>query len=63
MKSFHLKVASIYHNHTNLKIGSSMMVDDGLLEFTVLESGDGFVRAEANNTGFLGERKGVNLPG
>ena len=40
-----------------------MMVDDGLLEFTVLESGDGFVRAEANNTGFLGERKGVNLPG
>lgn len=46
-----------------LRVGSSMMVDDGLLEFQVTEVGDGWVRAVAQNSGALGERKGVNLPG
>eukprot|EP00928_Gymnodinium_smaydae_P081134 TRINITY_DN64703_c0_g1_i1.p1 TRINITY_DN64703_c0_g1~~TRINITY_DN64703_c0_g1_i1.p1 ORF type:complete len:582 (+),score=149.83 TRINITY_DN64703_c0_g1_i1:39-1748(+) len=46
-----------------LSAGDPMMVDDGLLEFRVVEAGDGYVRATAVNGGQLGERKGVNLPG
>lgn len=46
-----------------LEPGDLMMVDDGLLEFVVEESGDGWIRALASNSGALGERKGVNLPG
>ena len=48
---------------TAVRVGGSLMVDDGLLEFVVTEAGDGWVRAEASNDGSLGERKGVNLPG
>lgn len=47
----------------SLQPGSSMMIDDGLLEFSVTETGDGWVKATAMNSGGLGERKGVNLPG
>lgn len=58
---------NIYLDYANigetLQPGSAMMVDDGLLEFTVTEAGDGWVTATANNEGKLGERKGVNLPG
>ena len=43
--------------------GGKIMLDDGLLEFTVEEAGNGWVRAIAMNSGQLGERKGVNLPG
>ena len=46
-----------------LQPGDMMMVDDGLLEFVVEEAGDGWVRAVASNSGALGERKGINLPG
>lgn len=46
-----------------LQPGDLMMVDDGLLEFVVEEAGDGWVRAVASNSGALGERKGINLPG
>ena len=46
-----------------LSEGSSMMLDDGLLEFQVTETGDGWVQATASNSGDLGERKGINLPG
>ena len=46
-----------------LSPGDTMMVDDGLLEFEVSEVGDGWVNAVALNSGPLGERKGINLPG
>jgi len=47
---------------STLQPGDAMMIDDGLLEFVVTESGNGWVRAAAVNAGSLGERKGVNLP-
>jgi len=47
---------------STLQPGDAMMIDDGLLEFVVTESGNGWVRANAVNAGSLGERKGVNLP-
>ena len=48
---------------STLREGDTMMVDDGLLEFEVTDTGDGFVNAVALNSGPLGERKGINLPG
>lgn len=48
---------------STLQPGDAVLVDDGLIEFVVRESGDGWVRAEAMNGGSLGERKGINLPG
>lgn len=39
------------------------MVDDGLLSFKVIELGADWVRCRLENSGRLGETKGINLPG
>ena len=47
----------------SVKIGDSIMVDDGLLSFRVIEIGDDWVKCKLENSGTLGETKGINLPG
>lgn len=57
------KVAVTYEGFTSdLKAGDTVLVDDGLLEFTVKEVVGNEVRCVAENNGDLGENKGVNLP-
>lgn len=47
----------------SVKIGDSIMVDDGLLSFRVIEIEKDFVKCKLENSGLLGETKGINLPG
>lgn len=57
------RVAVTYEGFTSdLKAGDTVLVDDGLLEFTVTEVVGNEVRCVAENNGDLGENKGVNLP-
>ena len=57
------KVAVTYEGLTSdLKAGDTVLIDDGLLEFTVREVVGNEVRCIAVNGGDLGENKGVNLP-
>jgi len=46
----------------SVKVGGTIFVDDGLLSFEVLETGDNWVKTRLRNSGKLGSRKGVNLP-
>ena len=46
-----------------LKVGDLMLVDDGELEFEVIEADGKTIVARASNDGMLGSRKSVNLPG
>lgn len=56
-------VAVTYEGLTkDLKAGDTVLIDDGLLEFTVKEVVGNEVRCTAVNNGELGENKGVNLP-
>eukprot|EP01089_Gocevia_fonbrunei_P016198 TRINITY_DN4951_c0_g1_i1.p1 TRINITY_DN4951_c0_g1~~TRINITY_DN4951_c0_g1_i1.p1 ORF type:complete len:503 (+),score=136.60 TRINITY_DN4951_c0_g1_i1:145-1653(+) len=50
---------------TTVKVGSQILVCDGLISFTVLEIDEaaGKVICRVDNSGVLGETKGVNLPG
>ncbi|KAJ3216526.1 hypothetical protein HDU67_009311 [Dinochytrium kinnereticum] len=45
-----------------VKIGDKMFVDDGLLSFTVLERLENAIRCRVDNSGYLGENKGINFP-
>ncbi|TDT70469.1 pyruvate kinase [Hypnocyclicus thermotrophus] len=47
----------------DLKAGDTILLDDGLIGLTVKETTDTEVKCVVNNTGELGENKGVNLPG
>lgn len=44
------------------RVGSRILIDDGLLHLTVTELGAGFLRARVIEGGPLRDRKGVNLP-
>ncbi len=46
-----------------LKPGDRILIDDGELEFRVIEIDGPIIKAEAENDGRLGSRKSVNLPG
>lgn len=46
-----------------VKPGDQILVSDGLLSFTVQETTDTEVFCRVDNSGVLGETKGVNLPG
>lgn len=48
---------------SDLKVGDTVLIDDGLLNLTVIEKDDVKVKCKVNNTADLGENKGVNLPG
>ncbi|WP_434357040.1 pyruvate kinase PykF [Parasalinivibrio latis] len=47
----------------DLKVGNTVLVDDGLIEMEVLETTETDVVCKVLNNGDLGENKGVNLPG
>lgn len=47
----------------SVRTGDAIMVDDGLLSFRVCELGADWVRCRLENSGMLGETKGINLPG
>ncbi|MCL2707913.1 MAG: pyruvate kinase [Defluviitaleaceae bacterium] len=46
----------------DLSVGSRVLFDDGLIEMTVRSLTDKEVRCEVINSGFLGARKGINIP-
>ncbi|KAJ3014748.1 hypothetical protein HKX48_004986 [Thoreauomyces humboldtii] len=45
-----------------VKVGDKMYVDDGLLSFTVVERLEDSIRCKVDNSGILGESKGINFP-
>jgi pyruvate kinase len=51
------------HLAEDVRPGDRLLVDDGLLEFRVLETDGVRVRTEVVEGGILGEHKGINLPG
>lgn len=58
------KVAVTYEDFANdLSVGNTVLLDDGLIQLTVTEINGGDVVCRVENTGELGNKKGVNLPG
>ena len=58
------RVAVTYPELPNdLAIGNTVLLDDGLIQLTVTEITGGDVICRVENTGELGNKKGVNLPG
>ena len=47
----------------DLSVGSLVLIDDGEIEFKVIEKHDDFLLCIAENEGELGSRKSVNVPG
>jgi pyruvate kinase len=47
----------------DVRSGDRILLDDGKIRLTVLESSNGDVRARVEEGGLLGEHKGINLPG
>lgn len=47
----------------DVKAGDRILIDDGLIELTVLETTETDIRCRIDNGGKLGQRKGVNVPG
>ena len=57
------KVSVTYENFAkDLSVGSTVLIDDGLIELKVLEINGNDVVCEIINSGMLGSRKGINLP-
>ncbi len=42
--------------------GHELLIDDGKMRLTVIDSGEGWVEAETQTAGVLSDRKGVNVP-
>ena len=58
------KTSISYKNlYKDVKPGSTILVDDGAIEFEVIEIKDKDVICKVINTGMLGSRKTVNVPG
>ena len=51
------------HLAHDVRPGDRVLLDDGKIRLTVLDSTDGEVRARVEEGGPLGEHKGINLPG
>ena len=47
----------------DIKIGSSILIDDGLVEMTVIDKTDTDINCVVNNSGVISNHKGVNVPG
>lgn len=57
------RVAVTYEDITkDLSVGSTVLIDDGLIELTVTDIEDNDVICRVVNSGLLGTKKGVNLP-
>lgn len=48
---------------TDVPVGSTVLIDDGEIAFTIVDKCDNVLIAEATNHGELGQRKSVNVPG
>ncbi|GAO02957.1 pyruvate kinase [Anaeromyxobacter sp. PSR-1] len=59
----HLVSTTYPHLAEDVRAGDRLLVDDGLLEFRVLATDGVRVRTEVVEGGWLGEHKGINLPG
>ena len=46
----------------DVKEGDTILLDDGLVRLTVLESGNGSIRCRVENDGTMKSKKGVNVP-
>lgn len=58
------KVAVTYEDFAkDLSVGNTILLDDGLINLTVTEIAGNEVICKVENTGELGNKKGVNLPG
>jgi len=58
------RVAITYEDFTkDIKVGSTVLLDDGLIELVVTEIKGGDTICKVLNSGELGNKKGVNLPG
>ena len=47
----------------DVKVGDTILLDDGLVRLTVLETTDSNVRCRVENDGVMKNNKGVNIPG
>jgi pyruvate kinase len=58
------RVAVTYEDFAkDLSVGNTVLLDDGLIQLTVTEIAGNDVICRVENTGELGNKKGVNLPG
>ncbi len=58
------RVAVTYEDFAkDLSVGNTVLLDDGLIQLTVTEISGNDVICKVENTGELGNKKGVNLPG
>jgi len=58
------RVAVTYEDFAkDLSVGNTVLLDDGLVQLTVTEISGNDVICRVENTGELGNKKGVNLPG
>ncbi|RCU49540.1 pyruvate kinase PykF [Corallincola holothuriorum] len=58
------RVAVTYEDFAkDLSVGNTVLLDDGLIQLTVTEISGNDVICRVENTGELGNKKGVNLPG
>jgi pyruvate kinase len=58
------RVAVTYEDFAkDLSVGNTVLLDDGLIQLTVTEISGNEVICRVENTGELGNKKGVNLPG
>ncbi|MFA5713055.1 MAG: pyruvate kinase [Bacteroidales bacterium] len=59
--------SGIYTNYRNftkeIPVGAQILIDDGEFTLTVVEKGEGTVRAVAQNDGEIEGRKSINIPG
>jgi pyruvate kinase len=58
------RVSVSYENlPKDVAVGKHILIDDGLIDMTILEVSDTDIRCEVNNNGEISNRKGVNVPG
>lgn len=58
------KASITYKNLKNdIKVGSSILIDDGLIELHVKEIGNTEITCEVINGGYVSNHKGINAPG
>lgn len=62
--STHEQISMNYANFAaDVPVGASVLIDDGEIEFTIVDKEGDALIAEAQNHGEMGQRKSVNVPG
>lgn len=59
----HKTITVDYDHVQDVPVGVNILVDDGLVELTVQEKKFGGVICNVENSGIIGSRRGVNIPG